>query len=475
MIELESVQQGARIVIKVVGVGGGGGNAVNTMIEAGIQGVEFIAANTDAQVLERNRAPIKVRLGEKLTKGLGAGANPEIGRAAALEDHARIGELLAGADMVFVTAGMGGGTGTGAAPVIAQIAREQKALTVGVVTKPFAFEMRKRMKQAIAGIEELRRNVDALIVIPNERLTKVVSQTTSIMDAFKKVDGVLLHAVHSITDLILFPGLVNVDFADARRVLENQGLALMGTGRATGTTRAVEAANEAINSPLLEDVRITGATRVLINFTGGPNLTLMEITEAAQIVQDAAHEEADVIFGAAIDPDMMDEVKVTVIATGFDGDVAMQVTQGASANEKGAYPSVRDAVKATASTHAQHQHPPQPLHGPLHHGQGAHAATAHAPTQPHGQPAVPLASVEPLIPTARVAPEFGAGHGQTFARNESFGAQSERGERASAGVYAGTPPPPPRRREELSKSAAGLSRTDEDELDIPTFLRRTVD
>jgi cell division protein FtsZ len=324
MIELENLERGPRIDIKVVGVGGGGGNALNTMIEGDVQGVTFIAANTDLQVLERNLAAQKLQLGERLTKGLGAGANPEVGRAAALEDQAEIVEALRGADMVFITAGMGGGTGTGAAPVIAQAAKELGALCVGVVTKPFPFEMKRRMKQAVEGIQELRKTVDALIVIPNARLINVVSETTSLKDAFKKVDQVLLHAVQSITDLILVPGLVNVDFADARRVLAGQGMALMGTGRASGSRRAVEAAQQATSSPLLEGVTIEGATKVLINFTGGPGMTLLEVHEAAQLVEKAAHDEAEVIFGAAIDPAMQDEIKVTVIATGFDGQESLR-------------------------------------------------------------------------------------------------------------------------------------------------------
>jgi cell division protein FtsZ len=318
MIELENLERGPKIDIKVVGVGGGGGNAVNTMIESDVQGVSFVVANTDLQVLERNLAPRKVQLGQRLTRGLGAGANPEIGRAAALEDQAEIVEALRGADMVFITAGMGGGTGTGASPVIAQAAKELGALCVAVVTKPFPFEMKKKMKQAVEGIEELRKTVDALIVIPNARLINVVTETTSLKEAFKKVDQVLLHAVQSITDLILVPGLINVDFADARRVLAGQGMALMGTGRASGSRRALEAAQQATASPLLEGVTIEGATKVLINFTGGPGMTLLEVHEAAALVEGAAHDDAEVIFGAAIDPAMHDEVKVTVIATGFE-------------------------------------------------------------------------------------------------------------------------------------------------------------
>jgi cell division protein FtsZ len=353
MIEIENLDRGAKI--KVVGVGGGGGNALNTMIEAGIQGVEFIASNTDAQVLERNLAPVKLQLGAGLTKGLGAGANPEIGRAAALEDQAKIAEALSGADMVFITAGMGGGTGTGAAPIIAQVARDLKALTVAVVTKPFPFEMKKRMRQAMEGIAELRKAVDALIVIPNARLLNVVTETTSLLEAFKRVDQVLLHAVQSISDLILVPGLINVDFADVRKVLEGRGMALMGSGRATGSTRALDAAQAAVNSPLLEDVTIEGATGILINITGSQNLSLLEVTEAAGIIEQAAHEDAEVIWGTVIDPDLQDEVRVTVIATGFDSQEAEMRRAAGIPHHRAREPEVHPPKLAPAA-HVQHAH-----------------------------------------------------------------------------------------------------------------------
>ena len=304
--------------IKVIGVGGGGGNAINTMIECRLEGVDFIAANTDLQALESNLAPTKVGLGSSLTKGLGAGANPEVGRNAALEDVQRIAEALSGADMVFVTAGMGGGTGTGAAPVIAQVAKEAGALTVGVVTKPFTFEGKKRRRQADEGIEALSRAVDTLITIPNDRLLAVAGQKTTMLDAFRKADEVLLNAVQGISDLITIPGLINVDFADVRTIMSSMGRALMGTGRAAGERRAVEAAQQAISSPLLEDVSITGATGILINITGGPDLTLFEVNEASSLIQEAAHEDANIIFGSVIDPSFTDEVRITVIATGFD-------------------------------------------------------------------------------------------------------------------------------------------------------------
>jgi cell division protein FtsZ len=311
-----------RAKIKVIGVGGGGGNAINTMIESRLEGVDFIAANTDVQALESNQAPMKIALGGALTKGLGAGANPEIGRNAALEDITKLTECLSQADMVFVTAGMGGGTGTGAAPIIAQVARECGALTVGVVTKPFGFEGRKRRKQAEEGIATLQSCVDTLITIPNDRLLSIAGQKTTMLDAFRKADEVLLNAVQGISDLITIPGLINVDFADVRTIMKEMGRALMGTGRASGERRAIEAAQQAIASPLLEDVSITGATGILINITGGPDLTLFEVNEASTLIQEAAHEDANIIFGSVIDANFVDEVRITVIATGFDRAVA---------------------------------------------------------------------------------------------------------------------------------------------------------
>jgi cell division protein FtsZ len=307
-----------RAVIKVIGVGGGGGNAINTMIAAKVDGVEFIAANTDLQSLETNSATVKCQLGCNVTRGLGAGANPEIGRKSALEDKERIAEVLKGADMVFVTCGMGGGTGTGAAPIIAEVAKEQGALTVAVVTKPFIFEGKPRRRHADEGIKALADVVDTLIVIPNDRLQQVAGQKMSFVDAFRKVDEVLVNAVAGITDLISVPGLVNVDFADVRTIMQQSGRALMGTGRASGDNRATEAARQAISSPLLEDVSIEGATGVLINITGGADLTLAEVTEAATMIEAAAHDDANIIFGSVIDPNMKDEVRLTVIATGFD-------------------------------------------------------------------------------------------------------------------------------------------------------------
>jgi len=303
--------------IKVIGIGGGGGNAVNTMIGAKLSGVDFIVANTDAQSLEKSQAALRIQLGSMVTKGLGAGANPEIGRRAAMEDQDKIKEHLAGSDMIFITAGMGGGTGTGGAPVIARLAREVGALTVGVVTKPFIFEGKKRMRQSEEGIEELKANVDTLIVIPNQRLLSIAAKTTTMLEAFHKADDVLLQAVRGISDLIITPGLINLDFADVRTVMAEMGFALMGAASASGENRAVEAAQKAISSPLLEDISIQGARGVLINITGGPDLCLHEVNEAASMIQEEAHEDANIIFGAVIDETMTEDIRITVIATGF--------------------------------------------------------------------------------------------------------------------------------------------------------------
>jgi cell division protein FtsZ len=304
--------------IKVVGVGGGGGNAVNRMIQAGIKGVEFLVANTDVQAMRHSLAPTKLQIGGKLTKGLGAGANPEVGKQAALEDTDRILEALSGADMIFITTGMGGGTGTGAAPIIASLAAELGALTVAVVTKPFNFEGKRRRVQAEQGIRALRDTVDTLITIPNERLLNFVERATSLSDSFKIADDILRQAVQGISDLITVPGEINLDFADVKTIMHGMGMALMGTGVSSGEHRAVEAAQRAISSPLLEEASIEGAKGVLINVTGGPDMTLFEVHEAASIIQEAADEEANIIFGTVIDPRMKDEIKVTVIATGFD-------------------------------------------------------------------------------------------------------------------------------------------------------------
>ncbi len=304
--------------IKVIGVGGGGGNAVNRMIQTGIRGVEFIAANTDLQVLRVNKAPTKIQLGITTSRGMGAGANPEVGRQAALEDAEKIAECLSASDMVFVTAGMGGGTGTGAAPVVAKIASEAGALVVAIVSKPFAIEGRRKMRHADDGIAELREYVDTLITIPNERLYAFVDRNVTTWEAFRIADDVLRQAVQGVSDLITIPGVINLDFADVKRVMENMGMALMGTGTASGEHRAVEAAQRAISNPLLEEQSIHGARAVLINVTGGKDLSLHEVNEACALIQQAADEDADVIFGLVNDPEMNDAVKISVIATGFD-------------------------------------------------------------------------------------------------------------------------------------------------------------
>jgi cell division protein FtsZ len=304
--------------IKVIGVGGGGGNAVNRMVKSGFGDVEFIVANTDSQALDQNAAPVKVQIGKQLTKGLGAGADPNVGRAAALEDTERILEVLTGADLVFVTTGLGGGTGTGAAPVIASLANQMGALTVAVVTRPFKFEGRKRAMQAEVGMRELGDSVDTMIIIPNERLLATVAKSTSMSEAFATADDVLRQAIQGISDLILVPGLINLDFADVKTIMSRMGMAIMGTGIATGEGRAKVAATAAISSPLLEDASVEGARGVIINVTGGSDLTLAEVSEASDIIYSAAHEDANIIFGAVVDPKMEGQVKITVIATGFD-------------------------------------------------------------------------------------------------------------------------------------------------------------
>ncbi len=310
-------------IIKVIGVGGGGNNAVNRMIEHGVQGVDFIAVNTDAQALNMSKAPVKLQIGGKLTRGLGAGANPEVGRKAAEESKEQIEEALRGADMVFVTAGMGGGTGTGAAPVIAQIAKELGALTVGVVTRPFTFEGRKRSTQAVGGISMMKEAVDTLIVIPNDRLLEIVDKNTPMLEAFREADNVLRQGVQGISDLIAVPGLINLDFADVKTIMSNKGSALMGIGIASGENRAAEAAKKAISSPLLE-TSIDGAKGVLMNITGGSNLSLFEVQEAADIVASASDEEVNMIFGSVINDDLDDQIVVTVIATGFNEEILIQ-------------------------------------------------------------------------------------------------------------------------------------------------------
>jgi cell division protein FtsZ len=325
----ETVTQNARM--KVVGVGGGGGNALNRMVDEGVRGVEFISVNTDAQALMKNKADVKVQVGKKLTRGLGAGARPEIGRQGIEENRDEVLHALQGADLVFVTCGMGGGTGTGASPVIAQMARDIGALTIGIVTKPFLFEGRKRMRQSEMGIAEMRQHVDTMIVVPNERLLAVVGKGIPFQDALKKADEVLLHATQGISSLICVTGLVNVDFADVRTIMQNGGSAIMGTGIGRGENRAMEAAQQAISSPLLDNLSIAGATGVLINITGGDDVTLGEVTQISEAIHDAAGDEAEIIFGAVNDPAMHGELRVTVIATGFERAAEAGETAGKAA------------------------------------------------------------------------------------------------------------------------------------------------
>jgi cell division protein FtsZ len=364
MFELEE-QPGQNARMKVVGVGGGGGNAVNRMIEEYLAGVQFISVNTDAQALAGSRSDVKVQIGKKLTRGLGAGARPEIGRQAIEENRDEVLEHLQGADLVFVTCGMGGGTGTGAAPIIAQIAKDIGALTVGIVTKPFLFEGRKRMKQAEMGITELRRNVDTMIVVPNERLLAVVGKGIPFQDALKKADEVLLNATRGIASLITSTGIINVDFADVRTVMQNGGAALMGTGIGRGENRAMEAAQQAISSPLLDNVSIQGASGVLINIIGGNDLTLGEATQISEIIHDAVGDEAQIIFGAGNDPRMDGEVRVTVIATGFDRAVTGEpvVERGANAQVL-PFPQRRSGAGASAAAAPAHAAAPAPKPGP---------------------------------------------------------------------------------------------------------------
>ena len=369
----ESVTQNARM--KVVGVGGGGGNAVNRMIAEHLQGVEFISVNTDAQALLNNKADIKIQIGKKLTRGLGAGARPEIGRQAVEENRDEVSRILQGADLVFVTCGMGGGTGTGAAPIIAGMAREAGILTVGIVTRPFQFEGKKRMRQAEMGISELRKHVDTMIIVPNERLMAVVGKGVTFQDALKKADEVLLNATRGISEVITRPGLVNVDYADVRTVMQNGGSALMGTGVGRGESRAMEAAQQAISSPLLDNISINGATGVLLNMTGGEDLTLGEVHQISEIVHDAVGEEAELIFGAVLEPSMQGEIRVTVIATGFDKVVAN--------GNAGVIQFPQRAVAGGRSSQA---------------GMARPSGTSPSPVQPPVQQAQPRRSVQAQVP-----------------------------------------------------------------------------
>ncbi len=357
----ESTAQNARM--KVVGVGGGGGNAVNRMIDEQLQGVEFISVNTDAQALSSSKSDVKVQIGRKLTRGLGAGARPEIGRQAIEENRDEVSASITGADLVFVTCGMGGGTGTGAAPIIAEMARESGALTVGIVTRPFLFEGRKRMRQAEMGIAEMAKSVDTMIVVPNERLLAVVGKGIPFQDALKKADEVLLHATQGIAGLITRTGIINVDFADVRTIMQNGGAALMGTGIGRGENRAMEAAQQAISSPLLDNVSIAGATGVLINIVGGEDLTLGETTQISEIVHDASGDDAEIIFGAATDAAMQGEVRVTVIATGFDKTVSPEIPLRAVGGKTSGvlnFPAKRTGQPAAQQPARPEQRPAEP-------------------------------------------------------------------------------------------------------------------
>ena len=467
-------------VIKVVGVGGGGVNAVNRMIEVGLKGVEFIAVNTDAQALLMSDADVKLDVGRELTRGLGAGADPEVGRKAA-EDHAEeIEEVLKGADMVFVTAGEGGGTGTGGAPVVARIARSLGALTIGVVTRPFTFEGRRRANSAESGIAELRDEVDTLIVIPNDRLLSISDKQVSILDAFKSADQVLLSGVQGITDLITTPGLINLDFADVKSVMQGAGSALMGIGSARGDDRAVQAAESAISSPLLE-ASIDGAHGVLLSIQGGSDLGLYEINEAARLVQEAAHPEANIIFGAVIDDALGDEVRVTVIAAGFDsgtpvrrrderalGQVSGRPQQGSAVPPRTTRPDAWGAPAAPAAPAPQYQQqeqPPAPAPAP----QPQYAQAQQAPSRPYGQ--------QEYVPSQYGQPAYGqqppAAPQQQQAPQQP--APQPVAQQAPQVVPSEDPVQVPRiielPQDNASVRRPGRPRPEEDDLDVPDFLK----
>ncbi len=398
MVFAPEARRGAKI--KVVGVGGGGGNAVNRMVSVGLSGVEFIVANTDVQALDHNKAALKLQIGNKLTKGLGAGADPNIGRQAALEDTDSIIQALSGADMIFVTTGLGGGTGTGAAPVIASLGTELGALTIAVVTKPFKFEGRKRARQAEAGIDALRECVDTVITIPNERLLSIIDQSTSFTDAFTLADDVLRQAIQGISDLILVPGLINLDFADVKTIMAGMGVAMMGTGVGEGKGRAMEAAQRAIASPLLEDSSVNGARGVIINVTGGPDMSLMEINEASCVIQEAAHEDANIIFGAVVDPSLVGKVKITVIATGFERPAEHHAARSGllrQSSDVGTQTPVDMTSYAQLSRQAEPTQPAARVGGPV---EDLRRPTAHAasPAGLNRRPALDLAMASSVTP-----------------------------------------------------------------------------
>lgn len=431
-------------VIKVVGIGGGGVNAINRMIEVGLKGVEFIAINTDAQALLMSDADVKLDVGRELTRGLGAGADPEVGRQAA-EDHAEeIEEVLKGADMVFVTAGEGGGTGTGGAPVVAKIARGLGALTIGVVTRPFTFEGRRRANQAELGISALREEVDTLIVIPNDRLLSISDRAVSMLDAFRSADQVLLSGVQGITDLITTPGLINLDFADVKSVMQGAGSALMGIGSARGEDRAVQAAELAISSPLLE-ASIDGAHGVLLSVQGGSDLGLFEINEAARLVQEAAHPEANIIFGAVIDDALGDEVRVTVIAAGFDGGAPQKRNDERPAQQGGAQqrPAQQQTSAQMPSKQAQQPYQPQ--------------AAAPTTIKPVTVPGTTAGPTRVSAPPARVQP----GQGEQQHAQDAQQGQAQQGQSQQGGQQAPEVVRPPKE----------VTFEDRDDLDVPDFLK----
>ncbi|MFH1874285.1 MAG: cell division protein FtsZ [Pseudomonadota bacterium] len=438
MFELVENNLAPNAKIKVVGVGGGGGNAINTMMDLYIDGVDFIAANTDIQALRVNSASTKIQLGRELTKGLGAGANPDVGKNAALEDQRCIVEALQGADMVFITAGMGGGTGTGGAPVIAKLAKEMGALVVGVVTRPFAFEGRHRSLQAERGIAELRDNVDTLITIPNEKLLTLVGHDVTVVNAFQRADEVLHQAVKGISDLITVHGLINLDFADVRTVMNEMGMALMGTGESSDEDRAIDAAAKATSSPLLEDMSIKGATGILINITGGPDMTLHEINEASKIIQTEAHDDANILFGAVIDEKMEGRVRVTVIATGFNKPLHKSAKNQVTAAKTNTVSTVANVPPPMQQIKSQTWSAPQvaPASSGSHfmssrmHGNYPVGAMRNAPGEGHFQ-------VSTDLPLAKAA---------LISENKDLGLET-----------------------------AIMSEYSEDEYDIPTFLRKQAD
>lgn len=476
MFELEeNANFGANI--KVIGCGGGGSNAVQTMIENGLDGVQFIVANTDRQALLSAKAEGKIQLGRELTKGLGAGANPEIGRRAAIESYNDIVAHLEGADMVFVTAGMGGGTGTGGAPIVAKIAKELGALTIGVVTKPFMFEGKKRKRQADAGLQELKENVDTLIVIPNQKLLSVSTESTPLLETFKKADGVLFHAVKGISDLINIRGLINLDFADIRTVMAAKGMAIMGSGLASGPNRAVEAATMAISSPLLENVSIDGATGIIINVTGGSNLTLWEVNEASTLIQEAAHEDAEIIFGAVIDEAMGENVSVTVIATGFGTEnhrfVNDQMSKLQAMAEVQFGMEARLSYQANDYTAPVHQQPPvqqvaQPVATPQRTAAPVEVPERLSPIKPSAPAASPEIQAEAET-VAALPRDILLAKARAYRESQSRGESSPQPEQLSMNMEESIDPLAMARK---MAQEVGKSPFENENLEVPSYLRR---